>query len=219
MFTFGANEAVRPIAMNYFKAAIGIGLQLLTLYIIMGVGVQIGQGWSVLIGQAAANHELKPFLVVGAAVVVFYLIAKNVPPFIAGLSGVGGFKNFGDEAIGAVVAAGGVGAMAMQKASSGATGGIQAMGQGIKGALQAGQYASQHQQSGMSGFQAAGKAAMGLAGSMGSAIKDSVMKNNTHMSYGQKVNAAMSQKLAEQAAKASKAAAPGSDFKSNQVNK
>lgn len=216
MFAFGANEALRPIAMNYFKAVIGIGLQLLVFYLIMGVGVQVGHDWASLINQAAQHHALKPFLVVMAAVIVFYMIVKNVPPFIAGLSGVSGFRSYGDAAVGAAMTAGGVGAKA---AMSVATGGFTGVAQVGKGAFQAGASVVQGVQSGMSVHHAAGRAALQVGASAGSSMKDSIMKANQHMSFGQKFNAQMSQRLSQQAAQASKARAPGSDFKSNQVKK
>jgi len=195
MFAFGANEAVRPIAMNYFKAVIGIGLQLLVFYLIMGVGVQIGQDWAHLIGQAASQHELKPFLVVMAAVIVFYMIVKNVPPFIAGLSGVSGFRSYGDAAVGAAMTAGGVGARAAMSAATMGAGGVQALGQVGKGVFQTGASVAQGAKSG------------------------SIMKANQHMSFGQKFNAKMAQRMSQQAATAAKASSPGGDFKSNQVKK
>ncbi|MBN1683991.1 MAG: P-type conjugative transfer protein TrbL [Gammaproteobacteria bacterium] len=105
MFAFGANEAVRPIAMNYFKSVIGIGLQLLTFYLIMGVGVHIGHDWATLIGQAAQAHELKPFLVVLAAIIVFYMIIKNVPSFIASLTGIRSFRNDNAASVGCAMIA------------------------------------------------------------------------------------------------------------------
>lgn len=104
-FAFGALEITRPIAMNYFKSVIGIGLQLLAIYLILGVGQQIGNDWAEMIKQAAANHELIPFLVVAATAVVYYLIIKNVPPFIAGLTGTSGFRSYGDAAVGAAMTA------------------------------------------------------------------------------------------------------------------
>lgn len=219
MFAFGANEAVRPIAMNYFKAVIGIGLQLLVFYLIMGVGVQIGQDWAHLIGQAASQHELKPFLVVMAAVIVFYMIVKNVPPFIAGLSGVSGFRSYGDAAVGAAMTAGGVGARAAMSAATMGAGGVQALGQVGKGVFQTGASVAQGVQSGMRAHHAMGRAAMNVGAATGGSIKDSIMKANQHMSFGQKFNAKMAQRMSQQAATAAKASSPGGDFKSNQVKK
>lgn len=219
MFAFGANEAVRPIAMNYFKAVIGIGLQLLVFYLIMGVGVQIGHDWATLIGQAAKQHELKPFLVVMAGVIVFYMVVKNVPPFIAGLSGIGGFRSYGDAAVGSAMTAGGVGARAAMSAATMGTGGAAGIAQAGKGAFQAAASMAQGAKSGMRAHHVAGRSAMNVGASVGGSIKDSVMKANQHMSFGQKFNAKMSQRMSQQAAQASKASSPGGDFKSNQVKK
>ncbi len=230
MFAFGANEAVRPMAINYFKAVIGIGLQLLVFYLIMGVGVSIGHNWAHLISQAAQNHELKPFLVVMAAVIVFYMVAKNVPPFVAGLSGVSGFRSYGDAAVGAAITAGsmvaGGAGMAARSAAGITQGGAQALKGGVQSAMMGGGAAKGAFSGGLSGAgKAAGAFAASAAGhsaaSMGGAFKDSVMKNNPHMSFGQKFNAKMAERMAAKAAKgaASSGAAPGSDFTSNTVNK
>lgn len=219
MFAFGANEAVRPIAMNYFKAVMGIGLQLLVFYLIMGVGVRIGQDWAHLIGQAASQHELKPFLVVMAAVIVFYMIVKNVPPFIAGLSGISGFRSYGDAAVGAAMTAGGVGAKAAMRAATMGADGAQALGQVGKGVFQSGASVAQGVKSGMSAHHAMGRAAMNVGAVTGGSIKDSIMKANQHMSFGQKFNAKMAQRMSQQAATAAKASSPSDDFKSNRVKK
>lgn len=223
MFAFGANEAVRPIAMNYFKAVIGIGLQLMTFYLIMGVGINIGHGWADIIHQAAQTHDLKPFLIVMAAVIVFYMIVKNVPSFIAGLTGIAGFRNYGDAAVGSVLTAGGIGASMMQNARSaiGAAGGaVQAGGQLARGMHQVGAVGHQHYQStpgGASGLvKAAGKTTVTTGASLLGALKDSIMKDQPDMSFGQKFNSRMSQKRAQHAAKNSN---PGSNFPSNQVKK
>lgn len=219
MFAFGANEAVRPIALNYFKAVIGIGLQLLVFYLVMGVGVQIGHDWAVLIGQAAAQHDLKPFLVVMAAVIVFYLIVKNVPVFIAGLSGISGFRNYGDAAVAAAMTAGGMGANAIQQAASMGGKSVQGLGQLGKAGLQTYQSGASHYQAGKAAHHAVSHAAKTVAAATGGAIKSSVMKTQPNMSFGQKVNAHMAAKMAQHAAQQAKASAPGSHFKSNQVKK
>jgi type IV secretion system protein TrbL len=218
MFAFGAHESVREIALNYFKAVIGIGLQLLTLYLIMGVGVTLGQGWASSIAQAAQLHLIKPFILVALAVIIFYLIAKNVPSFIAGLSGVSGFRNYGDEAAGIAMMAGGMGATAIQNAASMGGKGIQAMGQIGRGVTQAGNTMSNAMGGGAGAHSALGRAARNVASSLYGSVKDSVMKDNPDASFGQKFNAHMAQKNAQQAAQASKTAAPGSSFKSNKVS-
>ncbi len=219
MFTFGATEPLRPMAMNYFKAVIGIGLHLLTLYMLMGVGVTIGHDWADLLGKAAAHHELKPFLIVTAAVIFFYLIVRNIPAFIAGLSGVGGFKNYGDAAIGTALTASGVGARGMMSATRLGGSGAQSFGQGAKGAYQMGHSFANQMKTGTSISSAMGHAAKQMGRSMGSAVKDSVMRTNQHMSFGQKVNAKMAARMSQEAHSATKASSPGSQFKPNKVDK
>lgn len=217
MFAFGANEFVRPMAINYFKSVIGIGLQLLTFYLLMGVGVQIGQSWAVLIGQAASNHALQPFLVVMAAVIFFYLIIKNVPPFIAGLSGVGGFRSYGEAAVGTAMMAGGMGAKLAMGAASAAVSGAQALGQVGKAGLQAGQMMGQALAGGSSKGGALGKGLSHLAGAVGGAIKDSVMQSGGGKSFGQQVNTHLAARRAQMSAKTSQTSAPQNSAKANQV--
>ena len=53
-----------------------------------------------LVKHAAENHELMPMLVMLSAIIVYYMILKNVPSFIAGLSGIGGFQNVGAATVG-----------------------------------------------------------------------------------------------------------------------
>ena len=131
-FAFGANELVRPMAINYFKALIGIGLQLLTLYLLLGVGVSLGDQWSADIHVAAENHLILPFLIIGVGVALFYKVVKNIPPFIAGLSGISGFQSMGDAAIGMAVSAGIQAAGAMTGGVGKAVGGGKVTGQVMK---------------------------------------------------------------------------------------
>jgi len=99
-FAFGGFEMTRPMAKNYLQATIGIGLQVMTLYFLLGVGQHIGEDWAQMTKTAAENHQLMPMLVMLIAIIVYYMILKNVPSFIAGLSGIGGFRNYGATAVG-----------------------------------------------------------------------------------------------------------------------
>lgn len=209
MFAFGANELVRPMAMNYFKAVIGIGLQLLTFYLIMGVGVQIGSSWASLVQQAASAHDLKPFLVVLAAVLVFYTIVKNVPPFIAGLSGIGGFQSYGSTTALTAMAVAGMGARALSSTTKATGSTVQGGAQTVSGLKKA---------ASMSRASSMGNALKQSAASLGGAIRDTVMRENPKTTLGQKFNAHMSSRLAREAI-SPKPSSPGADFKSNQVNK
>ncbi len=199
-WAFGGLEVTREMAKNYFKKVIGTGLQLLTLYLLIGVGVTIGGDWAVMLKQAAENSEITPFFVVMAAVIIYYLIIKNIPAKIGELSGVGGFHNQGDAAAGLAINAGmqgarmamtatGVGGMAAQGAGQLAKFGSTAGGVGVQA----------FKDSDGGAFRSTGKLASAIAGktakSMGSAIKQSVMKENKGRSFGQKMNQQMQNHL------------------------
>lgn len=98
-FAFGGSDWTRAMATNYLKAVIGLGLQLMTLYFIVGVGQRLGDQWAATIQQSTHTHAMLPMLAIFGTVIVFYLLTKNIPPFVAGLSGIGGFRNYGDTAI------------------------------------------------------------------------------------------------------------------------
>lgn len=98
-FAFGANEMTRSMAVNFLKTVIGLGLQLMTLYLVLSIGAKLGEKWTLMVKYAGDHHEIMPILVIMASTIVYYLIIKNVPSFIAGLSGVGGFQNYGDAAV------------------------------------------------------------------------------------------------------------------------
>lgn len=190
-FAFGASDFTHAMAKNYLNAVIGIGLYLMTLYFLIGVGQSIGSGWAAMTAQAAKAHSLMPMFVILAAVIVYYLTVKNIPTFIAGLSGVGGFRNYGDAAVGMAVNAGmgGVNAFLQTKKMT---------GQSVQGATQAGQTAMQlarsfshgMQHSGtsnavVSGFKTAGAH---LAGASANTVKDMAMQRNTHLNLTQKLH-------------------------------
>lgn len=181
-FAFGATEVTRPMTINYFKTVIGIGLQLMTLYFLIGVGQYVGHNWASMTVQAANNHELMPMLVILAGVIVYYMIVKNVPTFVAGLSGVGGFRNYGAEAVGMAIQAGMTGASHLSSAKKMA-------GTLIQGGGQLGRAFGGSWQGGAGSLWQTAKQATGrLAKSTMKGASDAVMQRNQHMSFGQRVN-------------------------------
>jgi len=99
-FAFGASDWTRTMSVNYIKSLLSLGLQLMSLYFLIGVGVSLGNQWAEIAQQAAAHHELMPMLAIFSAVIVFYLIIRNIPPYVAALSGMSGFRNSGEMAVG-----------------------------------------------------------------------------------------------------------------------
>lgn len=115
VFALGTFELTRPTLNNYLKAIIGIGLNLMTIYIIVGAGVAMSAAWYTDITSVAHTSLLNfaPVLTVMGGAIMLYLIQKNIPPFIAGLSGIGGFRNYGDAAVAGMMTAASVGAGAV----------------------------------------------------------------------------------------------------------
>lgn len=189
-FALGANQATRTMTMNYTKTVLGIGLQLMTLYFLLGVGQSIGSDWAAMTLRAAEQHEMTPMLAILSAVIVYYMVIKNVPAFIAGLAGVGGFRNYGDAAVAATLG----GAM-QSKRLFGHTG-QKTVGLGQAGG-QIAKALSQSTKAGLRGNQdmslgniasATGTATGALAKATLRSSKDWMMKQNRHYSLGQKVN-------------------------------
>ena len=201
MFAFGTNELTRPIAMNYIKAVLGIGLYLLVLYLLLGVGVSLGQHWAELIKVSMDNSDVMPIFVIFGAVIIFYMIISNVPQFIAGLSGVGGFQNYGGAAVGAAITAGTTGARLLG-------GGTALAATGLKGAAQSAAVLGNAAKAAKTSIQTGGSSVLGGIGSAAAttgkavlgATKDTLMNNQPGLSLGQKVNQRMKQEIAKKAA-------------------
>lgn len=200
-FAFGASEYTRHMSEKYISTAIGLGLQLMMLYLLLGVGQNIGADWARMTQQAASNHELMPMLVILAAVIVYYLIIKNVPTFIAGLSGVGGFKNYGDTAVGMAINAGFTGANALSNVKNAATTGIQAgtqMGTGASHVLQGASHTIKQHGFNTQGIKHASvSAAKHVSSAAFNTVRDMATKNNSHLTTGQKFNQHLANTLKE----------------------
>ncbi|WP_440616363.1 type IV secretion system protein [Cysteiniphilum sp. 6C5] len=107
IFAFGMNDVTRPTVNNYIGKLIGLGLQIMTMYIVVGVGVKVSQDW-VNVLQASADKGIFSYsdiLIVVGGLVIFYLVVQNVPSFIAEISGAGSFRDYGQAAVAAAMSA------------------------------------------------------------------------------------------------------------------
>ena len=132
VFALGNSDFTRSTVMNYVKKVIGLGIHLMMLYVIVGVGVQLGDKWVTAFqnAQGASELILSAILPMLGGLVLLYLIMKNLPAFIAEISGAGGFRNYGDAAIAAAVA----GAASLTNTLSKGGRGLGMAGQGLVGA-------------------------------------------------------------------------------------
>ncbi len=198
-FALGGSDYTREMAKKYVQAAIGLGLQLMGLYLLLGVGQHIGEQWATMTAQAAANHELMPMLVILAAVIIYYMILKNVPTFLAGLSGVGGFRNYGDAAVATAINAGMGGANLLARTGNFAVGGAQSltqMGTGLTHTVKSfGQGFSQASGGFSALYKGTGTATKTILGATANMVKDMAMRQNQDKTIGQKFNMHMANKV------------------------
>ena len=138
IFALGNSDFTRSAVTNYVRKIIGMGLQIMMIYIIIGVGVSMGNEWIAAFRDIDSFRKfgMQGLMPVAGGLVVLYLVLKNVPAFIAEIAGAGGFRNYGDAAIAA--AAGGATAItnAVIKSSP-------AMGAGAKGLYRGGRAGGQ----------------------------------------------------------------------------
>lgn len=138
IFALGNSDFTRSAVTNYVRKMIGMGLQIMMIYIIIGVGVSMGDEWIAAFRDIDSFRKfgMQGLMPVAGGLVVLYLVLKNVPAFIAEIAGAGGFRNYGDAAIAA--AAGGASAMTsvIMKSSP-------AMGAGAKGVYRGGRAGGQ----------------------------------------------------------------------------
>ena len=115
IFAFGMNDVTRPTVNNYVQKLIGMGLQLMMLYIIIGVGISVGDSWVTSIKASAAKgvFSFGDIAVVMGGLTIFYMVTQSVPSFIATLSGAGGFRNYGAQTVATAMGAAAMGAKAM----------------------------------------------------------------------------------------------------------
>jgi type IV secretion system protein TrbL len=104
VFALGNNDVTRSSVHNYVQKIIGMGFNLLFYYIIIGVGVKIGDQWT----EALRNSGLVDFSIIAmifGGLIVFYLVLQNVPSFIATISGATGFRDYGQAAVASAMTA------------------------------------------------------------------------------------------------------------------
>lgn len=107
IFALGNSDFTRSTVINYLKKVIGMGIHLMMLYVIVGIGVSLGAQWIHVFKtvNSASGFVLSAIVPVMGGLIVLYLVMKNVPAFIAEISGAGGFRNYGDAAVASALSA------------------------------------------------------------------------------------------------------------------
>ncbi len=124
---FGGARWTSDMAIAYFKAMLGIGLELLTVTLLLGVAVSVIDGFHSRVNA----HSVYELLLVMCVCAVLALLIDKIPARVAALAGGGSGASVGASTVMAAAAMGaaaasGIGAAAAAGAA-GAAGGAQAL--------------------------------------------------------------------------------------------
>ena len=171
-------EPTRSTALNIFRALLGLLLQLLTYYVLFSIFLELAKDWGAIFATYSKNiDDVGSIWLIPGQMIIFYLLAKNVPPFVAGLTNVGGFQNHGEAAVGAAAIGAGLATKAVMApvkapgqiaAAGGAAAG--AIGGAVGGAVSAGTAAAKAVKATPAAVMSAGKVAGSLAGAGANAM-------------------------------------------------
>jgi len=125
IFAMGNSDFTRAAVPNYIRKVIGMGIQLMILYVIVGVGIKLGDLWiAQFINSGYLDFLIAAILPMLGGLIILYLVMKNVPAFLAEISGAGGFRNYGDAAIAAAARGASALSSALNKGGGGAIKGV-----------------------------------------------------------------------------------------------
>ncbi|GEM_PF-5760971 len=201
-FAFGASEYIRSMTQKYIATAIGLGMQLMMLYLLLGVGQHVGSDWASMTAEAASQHQLMPMLVILAAVIVYYMIIKHVPVFVASMSGASGLRDYASATISNTLGATYFGMNVLGNVKSGA-------GNIARASMQAGTTASHVARTASSEMKTHGVTSKGfakaattnfsyIASSAVNTVKDISRGDKQNLSFGQKFNRHLGNKVDRQ---------------------
>ncbi|EST17548.1 P-type conjugative transfer protein TrbL [Pseudomonas putida S610] len=137
---FAGSKWTSDIALNYFRAVLGVGAQLFAMVLLVAIGKDFIESFAARISDKMAVQELAVMLV---SSVLLLLLVNKIPPMIAALVGgaggaSGGIGNFSAGAlVGAATTAASMaskGASAVMSGGANLVGGAQAVHAAFKGA-------------------------------------------------------------------------------------
>ncbi|MDN6874710.1 P-type conjugative transfer protein TrbL [Pseudomonas citronellolis] len=137
---FGGSRWTSDIALNYFRAVLGVGAQLFAMVLLIAIGKDFLRTFADRISNDVAVQELAVMLVV--SVLLLFLVNK-IPPMIASLVGGAGSASSGIGNFGAGAAVGAAstaasfmsgGASALMSGAASLAGGVQSMYSAFKSA-------------------------------------------------------------------------------------
>jgi len=134
---FGGARWTSDMAVNYFKTVIGLGMQIMTMILLVGIGNDLLSDFYAKMSTGSVNfEELAVMLVVCMALLI---LVNRIPPLLAGIitgASVGG-GGIGQLGAGAALGAAGVAAAAAATGGALVGAGLAGMGGGIQAVMAA----------------------------------------------------------------------------------
>ena len=142
---FGGSRWTSDIAITYFKTVLNIGVQLMTMVLLVGIGQQFINTYYT---QMEANINLNDMAAMLVAAVVLLVLVNKIPPMIGHIAQGGGTQALGGGfGAGSAIAAAGVAGAAAAMAGSTAVAGAANFAGGAQAVMAAAKLASQNSSS------------------------------------------------------------------------
>ena len=142
---FGGSRWTSDIAISYFKTVLNIGVQLMTMVLLVGIGQQFINAYY---AQMDANMNLNDMAAMLVAAIVLLVLVNKIPPMIGHIAQGGGTHALGGGfGAGSAIAAAGVAGAAAAMAGSTAVAGAANIAGGAQAVMAAAKQASQNSSS------------------------------------------------------------------------
>ncbi|WP_340124141.1 P-type conjugative transfer protein TrbL [Methylobacter svalbardensis] len=180
---FGGSRWTSDIAITYFKTVLNIGVQLMTMVLLVGIGQQFINAYY---AQMDANMNLNDMAAMLVAAIVLLVLVNKIPPMLGHIAQGGGTHALaGGYGAGSAIAAAGVAGAAAAMAGSTAAAGAANIAGGAQAVMAAAKQASQNSSS-----------ASDLVSRMGGALDSNTASASTSASTSSPLAAAMGDSLA-----------------------
>ena len=142
---FGGSRWTSDIATSYFKTVLNIGVQLMTMVLLVGIGQQFINAYY---AQMDTNMNLNDMAAMLVAAIVLLVLVNKIPPMIGHIAQGGGTHALGGGfGAGSAIAAAGVAGAAAAMAGSTAVAGAANIAGGAQAVMAAAKQASQNSSS------------------------------------------------------------------------
>jgi type IV secretion system protein TrbL len=184
---FGGSRWTSDIAISYFKTVLNIGVQLMTMVLLVGIGQQFINAYY---AQMDANMNLNDMASMLVAAIVLLVLVNKIPPMIGHIAQGGGTHALGGGfGAGSAIAAAGVAGAAAAMAGSTAVAGAANIAGGAQAVMAAAKQASQNSSS-------ASDLASRMGGIVSGALDSNTSSSSSSASTSSPLAAAMGDSLA-----------------------